>query len=275
MRPLHRFSTASGVRVAGSYREAMSDTEEEGEPLAHVPNHDRPRERMRRLGVGSLTDDEVLALVLGSGQTGRSVLALARAILRRTGGFPGLATMDFARLETLPGVGPATAGRLVAIIEIWRRAGTSSAWTRLVDDNAIADIVRPELLHRDSERFVVVIADRAARPLELVLVRDGGVDETSVQPADVLQAVLTRGGRSFAVAHNHPSGVLDASVADIMLTRRLDQAAATIGLRFLGHVLVAGDRWMALPSTGATATGSGGSVRGRGRSSRAGSPGAA
>lgn len=230
---------------------------------------------MRRLGVGALTDDEVLALVLGSGQTGRSVLALSRAVLRRTGGFPGLATMDFARLERLPGVGPATAGRLVAITEIWRRAGASSTWTRLVDTTAVAEVVRPELLHRDSERFVVVVADRAARPLELVLMRDGGVDETTVQPADVLQAVLTRGGRSFAVAHNHPSGVLDASVADLMLTRRLDQAAATMGLRFLGHVLVAGDGWRALPTAGSGVTGSGGSGRGTGRSSRAGSTGAA
>jgi DNA repair protein RadC len=248
---------------------------EEEESLANVPTHDRPRERMRRLGVGALTDDEVLALVLGSGQTGRSVLALARSILRRTGGFPGLATMDFARLETLPGVGPATAGRLVAIIEIWRRAGTSSAWTRLVDDRSIAEIVRPELLHRDSERFVVVIADRAARPLELVLLRDGGIDDASIQPADVLQSVLTRGGRSFAVAHNHPSGSIDASVADLVLTRRLDQAAATIGLRFLGHILVAGDTWSAVASNGASATGSGGSVHGTGRSSRGGSRGAA
>ncbi len=111
------------------------------------------------------------------------------------------------------------------------------------------------------------------RPLELVLVRDGGVDDVSVQPADVLQAVLTRGGRSFAVAHNHPGGTLDPSVADLMLTRRLDQAAATIGLRFLGHILVAGDQWMAMPAANATAAGASG--RGRGRSSRAGSTGEA
>ncbi|WP_081815166.1 JAB domain-containing protein [Leifsonia aquatica] len=251
------------------------EASDEEESLASIPVHDRPRERMRRLGVGALTDDEVLALVLGSGQSGKSVRALARSILRRTGGFPGLATMDFARLETLAGVGPATAGRLVAIIEIWRRAGASSAWTRLVDDKAVADIVRPELLHRDSERFVVVVADRAARPLELVLLHDGGVDEARIQPADVLQSVLTRGGRSFAVAHNHPSGVTDASVADLVLTRRLDQAAATIGLRFLGHILVAGDRWAAIGATGGGSTGSGGSVHGRDKSSRAGSRGAA
>ena len=248
---------------------------EEGESLALVPPHDRPRERMRRLGVGTLTDDEVLALVIGSGQTGRSVLALARSVLRRTGGFAGLATMDFARLEALPGVGPATAGRLVATVEIWRRAGVSSAWTRLIDHKAVADIVRPELLHRDSERFVVVVADRACRPIELVLMRDGGVDDASVQPADVLQAVLTRGGRSFAVAHNHPSGSIDASVSDLVLTRRLDQSAATMGLRFLGHILVAGDRWAALTGRGAAATGSVSSGRGRDTSSREGSTDAA
>ena len=254
-------------------REEPEETDELPESLADVPAHDRPRERMRRIGVGSLTDDEVLALVLGSGQSGRSVLAFARSILRRTGGFPGLATMDFARLESLPGVGPATAGRLVAIIEIWRRAGTSSAWARLVDHAAVAKVVSPELMHRDGERFVVVVADRAARPIELVVMRDGGVDDVSVQPADVLQSVLLRGGRSFAVAHNHPGGSLDPSVADHVLTRRLDQAAATIGLRFLGHILVAGGEWTALPTNAATAAGASG--RGRGRSSLAGSTGAA
>jgi DNA repair protein RadC len=255
-----------------SYRGGMPHHEPE-DSFADVPSHDRPRERMRRLGVGALTDDEVLALVLGSGQPGRSVIAFARSILRRTGGFPGLATMDFARLETLAGVGPATAGKLVAIIEIWRRAGASSAWTRLVDDEAIARVVRPELLHRDGERFVVVVADRAARPLELVLLRDGGVDQVSIEPAEVLQAVLTRGGRSFAVAHNHPSGSLQPSVADIAVTRRLDQAAATIGVRFLGHILVAGEGWVQLRERAARE--GGGSVRGTGRSSRAGSRGAA
>jgi DNA repair protein RadC len=241
-------------------------------PLADIPHHDRPRERMRRLGVGSLTDDEVLALVLGSGQPGQNVIAFARSILRRTGGFPGLATMDYARLENLAGVGPATAGRLVAIIEIWRRAGTAKAWARLVDHDAVARIVLPELVHRDTGRFVVVVADRAARPIEVVLLRDGGVDQVNVEPAEVLQAVLARGGRSFAVAHNHPGGTLDASVADVATTRRLDQAAATIGVRFLGHILVAGDDWMALPPR---ATAAGASVRGRGMSSHAGSTGAA
>lgn len=92
-------------------------------------------------------------------------------------------------------------------------------------------------------------------------------------PPTSFKPCSTRGGRSFAVAHNHPSGVLDASVADTMLTRRLDQAAATIGLRFLGHILVAGERWTTLPAAGVT--GSGASARGRDRSSRGGSRGAA
>ncbi|MFF1876804.1 RadC family protein [Leifsonia sp. NPDC058230] len=247
-------------------------SEEEEVPLAEIPHHDRPRERMRRLGVGSLTDDEVLALVLGSGQPGQNVIAFARSILRRTGGFPGLATMDYARLENLAGVGPATAGRLVAIVEIWRRTGTARAWSRLVDHDAVARIVLPELVHRDTGRLIVVVADRATRPIEVVVLRDGGVDQVNVEPAEVLQAVLARGGRSFAVAHNHPGGTLDASVADVATTRRLDQAAATIGVRFLGHLLVAGDSWMAL---GPRATAAGGSVRGTGTSSREGSTGAA
>ncbi len=219
---------------------------DEQESLAAVPPHDRPRERLRRLGPGVLTDEEILALVLGTGQPGRSVLATARAILSQTGGFTGLATMDVTRLERLPGIGPAMAGRLAATLEIWRRAGTTSAWSRLVDDEAVARIVLPELAHRPTERFVVLVADRAMRPIEVVFVRDGGDTQVQVEPSEILQAVLTRGGRSFAVAHNHPSGSLDASVADTSLTRRLGAGAATLGVRFLGHVLVAGAEWRRL-----------------------------
>ena len=224
----------------------MFDEEEDDEPLAAVPPHDRPRERLRRLGPGVLTDEEILALVLGTGQPGRSVLATARSILRQTGGFSGLAAMDVTRLERLPGIGPAMAGRLTATLEIWRRAGTTSAWSPLVDDEATSRVVVPELAHRATERFVVVVADRALRPLEVVFVRDGGDIPVQVEPSEVLQTVLTRGGRSFAVAHNHANGALEPSVADMAVTRRLGAGAATIGLRFLGHILVAGSEWMRL-----------------------------
>lgn len=219
---------------------------DEDDPLASVPQHDRPRERLRRIGPAALTDEELLALVLGTGRQGRNVLATSRAVLRQTGGFSGLAAMDVARLERLPGIGPAMAGRLAATPEIWRRAGTTSAWSRLIDDDAVARIVLPELAHRATERFVVVVADRAGRPLELVSMRDGGDSQVSVEPSEVLQTVLVRAGRSFAVAHNHPGGSLEPSVADTTITRRLSAAAATIGLRFLGHILVAGAEWRRL-----------------------------
>ena len=242
--------------------------------LADVPAHDRPRERMRRIGIGALTDDEVLALVLGSGQSGRSVLAFARSILRRTGGFPGLATMDFARLESLPGVGSghggapgrhhrdlAPRGQLL-LVDAARRPCRHRQGGR-----ARADAPRRRTVRRGGRRPGIA-SHRAGRDAR----RRPSTRRASSRPTSCSRCWCAAAVRSRSRT-TIPAGSLDPSVADHMLTRRLDQAAATIGLRFLGHILVAGGEWRPLASNAATAAGVSG--RGRGRSSLGGSTGAA
>lgn len=216
------------------------------ESLDALPVHERPRERLIRSGAAALSDAELLALVLGSGRPGRSVVASARMLLAQVGGFGNLVVMDAGQLQKLFGVGPATAGRLVAASEIWRRANAPTTASQLTDSAAIARVMLPELMHRQTERFLLVVADRALRVRDVVLLCEGNDHTVHVAVGDVLKAVLSRGGAAFAVAHNHPGGVLRASEADVAITERLRVAAAIVGLRFLDHIIVAGGDWRSI-----------------------------
>lgn len=217
-----------------------------GEPLSAVPSEDRPRERLARLGAAALSDSEVLALVIGSGQHGRNVLALSHAILAQAGGFRGLTALNAHQLQRLSGIGPASAGRMVAAVEMCRRAAEPAAGQLLTDPASIAPVVLPELRDREDERFVAVIADRAQRIREIVLLHQGEGGHRRADATAIIQSVLTRGGGSFALAHNHPRGSPEPSVADLVLTRHVAAAARAVGTRFLGHLVVAGDEWRAV-----------------------------
>lgn len=218
-------------------------TPDPGDPLSKLPVADRPRERLERLGVSGLSDAEVLALVLGSGRPGLNVVALAHALLAQVGGFAGLTALDLAQLQGLTGVGPASASRMIAAVEMCRRAGAPLSGRLLTDAESLARLVLPELADRPDERFVVVIADRAQRAREVVVLRAGPGSRHRTDANDVIQSVLARGGGAFAVAHNHPGGSAEPSVADVALTRRVSAAGRAVGVRFLGHLVVAGAQW--------------------------------
>lgn len=216
---------------------------ERDRPLAALAPHDRPRERLHRLGPNALSDRELLALVLGSGSRGRNVIATAGDILDRVGGFRGLLPMTTEELQRLPGVGPATAGRMAAAAEMWRRAAAPIALTKLSDSAAIARAALPLLMHRRTEQLLLLVADRALRLLGTIVVREGSDGRVDVDVGDVLTQVLTLRGHAFAVAHNHPGGTLEPSAADAAATKRMRAAADTVGLRFLDHLIVAGVDW--------------------------------
>jgi DNA repair protein RadC len=214
-----------------------------GDPLSAVPSDDRPRERLARVGAAGLSDAEVLALVLGSGMPGRNVVSLANAVLAQSGGFGGLAAMDARQLQNLPGIGPASAGRLIAGVEMARRALLPESGTRLSDPASIAHLVLPELSDRGDERFFVLVADQTGRLRDVVRVREGTRRKARIASGEIIQSVLTRGGSTFAIAHNHVGGSLEPSVTDAALARQLRIAAKAVGLRFLDSIIVAGTAW--------------------------------
>lgn len=198
---------------------------------------------MARLGPDSLSDVELLALIMRSGRRGASATDVAATLLHRFGSLSGLAGCDLVDLASTEGVGTAKAASIVAALRLASRMKAEQRPTTIQDARDIAKIASQEIAHLRRERVIVLICDATNRLRHLKTLSDGALDHTLLPVRETLHAVLHHDGRAFAVAHNHPSGDPTPSRDDIATTRRLADAASVVGIRFLDHVIVAGDRW--------------------------------
>lgn len=208
-----------------------------------LPEADRPRERLLSRGAAALSDRELLAIVLGSGLPGCDAIELAAVLIGESGGLPALATADPHALKRLPGVGAAKAARVAAAFELARRAAVSEERRRIVNSSDVAAVAAPYLRGLRHERVVVIVCDTSGGVLRVTPLTEGSADRSLLPVRDILAAVLAVGGTTFAIAHNHPSGGLIPSTQDTEVTMKLREAAATVGVRFLDHVILTETAW--------------------------------
>lgn len=215
--------------------------------MAALPPDERPRERLLAQGIESLSARELLALVLRNGIAGASALDLADELLAEFGSLAGLAVARPEELARRPGVGLAKAAALVAAFELARRLEPVPANREILRSaEDAARVARRELAGLRRERVLVLICDGRNQLRHTTRVSEGSVDRSLVPVREILNAVLRHDGRSFALAHNHPDGDPEPSDADRRATEDVKAAATISGLRFLGHVVVAGDDWRAV-----------------------------
>lgn len=212
-------------------------------PMAAVPLHERPRERLLARGPDALTERELLAIVLRNGTHGANAIDLAASLLADYGSLRVLASARPEELAAKAGIGSAKAACIVAAFELGRRSGGDDNPIVLRSPEDVAEVARRELSGLRRERVLVLVCDAANRLRHTVTVSEGSIDRSLVPVREILNAVLRHDGRAFAIAHNHPSGDVVPSKADDRATTDIRTAAATVGLRFLGHVVVTGADW--------------------------------
>ncbi|MGP3928545.1 JAB domain-containing protein [Nonomuraea sp. KM88] len=213
-----------------------------------LPKSDRPRERLMASGAAALADRELLAVLLGSGFRGSSALDLASEVIQRCGDLETLSRSEPHRLLTVPGIGPAKAARVSAAFHLVRRADAWPERERINNTSDLAHACAPLLRDRTQERLVLVVCDIRGRVLRRVVLSEGGADHTTVPIREVITEVLTAGGAMFGLAHNHPGGSLEPSVADLEATTQLLAAAETVGVRLLDHVIIVDEAWRRIPT---------------------------
>jgi DNA repair protein RadC len=211
--------------------------------LLASPPATRPRERLLARGPQALADVELLALLLGTGCRGRSVLQLAQATLERAGGLGGLAGLAQARPDALagvPGLGPARRAELVAAFELARRAaaeplGLAPVFTAPAQ---VRDYLMLELGGLPHEVFAALFLDSQHRLIALRTLFRGTLAQTSVYPREVVKEALACNAGAVVLAHNHPSGTAEPSRADEFLTHTLKSALQLVDVRVLDHIVI-------------------------------------
>ena len=206
-----------------------------------APTYDLPRERLSRLGVRSLSDAELVALVLGHGTRRRPAAEIAASLLGDAGGVHGLPRVSVGRMALVPGVGEAQACRVIAAVELGRRTLTISPKARqpLHSAEAIAGFLLPRFGAHAVERFGVLLLDSRHRYISVHIVSEGAMDAAVAVPRDVFREAAIAGAAAVVLFHNHPSGDPTPSRADVMLTRRLIAAGDIVGIDVIDHLVLA------------------------------------
>lgn len=207
------------------------------------PEHERPRERLLKLGPEALSDAELLAIFLRVGVKGKSAVDLARELLDRfDNNLPRLAEATLKEIAAVPGMGPAKAVQLKASLELARRALSSEMQGKdlLSSPATVRDWLRLKLGGLGYEVFGALWLDSKNRLIAWEELFKGTLAQTSVYPREVVKRALAHNAAAVLLCHNHPSGVAEPSQADELLTQNLKQALALVDVRVLDHFIVAG-----------------------------------
>jgi DNA repair protein RadC len=208
--------------------------------IRHWPNGERPREKLLERGAQALSDAELLALLLGSGTRGKSAVELARKLISEFGSLRNLLTAEAARCLAQTGIGPARYAILNAAIELARRHFREALrlGPALTAPEATRNFLLAQLRDRPYEVFCCLYLDNRHRLIAFEELFRGTIDRAGVHPREVLRQTLMHNAAAVILAHNHPSGVLEPSQADELITRRLRDALALVDVRVLDHVII-------------------------------------
>ena len=222
--------------------------------LKDLPPDARPREKLLARGAGALSDAELLALLLRTGTAGRGVLQMAQEVLDAFGGLAGLLHASADDLKRIKGLGgSAKRAELVAVLELARRALAEQLRTQPVFETpgAVKDYVQLQLGQRPHEVFAVLFLDSQHRLIALEELFRGTLSQTSVYPREVALRALHHHAAAVVLAHNHPSGSVQPSRADEVLTQTLKTALALLDVRVLDHVIVGPGQALSMAEQGA------------------------
>ncbi len=199
-----------------------------------------PREKLAQEGPAVLSDPELLAVLLRTGGPGVPVLGLARRLLGRLGGLRGLFGAGWHLLIQQPGLGSAKTAQLLAVIELARRYLLESVKRSPPLDNPgdTRQYLQCVLRDKPNEVFACLFLDSRHRVIAFEELFQGTIDGATVYPRVVAERALKLGAAALIVAHNHPSGVAEPSMADQAITRRLKDALELLDIRLLDHFVV-------------------------------------
>jgi DNA repair protein RadC len=227
-------------------------TRQRGSAIPHWPEAERPRERLVRHGAATLTDAQLLAIVLRVGREDASAVEVAMDVLASVGGVQGLARSGIEELCRVRGVGPAKAAQLKAAVELGTRALAVplSRGTRVSSSADVYRAYHPGLRDLRHELFTIVLLDAKHAVLRDVTVSEGSLTMSIVHPREVFAPAIRESAAAVLLLHNHPSGDPEPSAEDRELTARLEAVGGMLGIPVLDHVVIGDGRYVSFADRG-------------------------
>jgi DNA repair protein RadC len=221
--------------------------------MRETPLLDRPRERLQRLGPASLSAQELLQAVLGSGGSKGSVINLVQRLLEKFESIQGIAEASVEELRSVKGIGLAKACQIKAAFELanrWDRSTLSKEKIVIKTPEDAYNELKGRLRGKKKEYFWAILLNTRNQIIKSVEISIGSLDTSIVHPREVFKEAIAASASSIIAAHNHPSGNPEASQDDIQLSKRLKEAGELVGIGVVDHIIVGDGKYISLKREG-------------------------
>ena len=214
--------------------------------IKELHKDDKPREKLVKKGVQALKNDELLSVLIGSGIKGKDVRKLSREIVALLD--DSFADLSLEKLLNIHGLGLAKASQIIASLELAKRY-TSQSNRKITSAQDVYEELKA-FSTKQQEYFLVITLDGASHIINTRTVFIGTLNQSLVHPREVFADAIADRAAGIIIAHNHPSGTLSASRADIGITQRLEEVAKLVGIELLDHVILAKDGYYSFSDEG-------------------------
>jgi len=229
------------------------DKQKKSFTIHDLPQSERPRERLKRLGPESLSSVELLEAVLGRGISGESVMVTAQRLLDQFGDIQGIAEASIEELSKVRGIGLAKSCQIKAAFEL------SNRWDKSSGSKQRCSVKTPEDAYNElkgrsrgqkKEHFWAIFLDTRNQVIKTAEISVGSLDTSIVHPRELFKEAISASASSIIVAHNHPSGNPEASQDDIKLSRRLKESGDLVGIEMVDHIIIGDGKYISLKREG-------------------------
>ncbi len=209
-----------------------------------LPLDDRPREKLLLRGAQNLTDAELIAILLRTGNKGKSVIQVAQELINDYGNLAVLSSRSVSMLTRTKGIGNDKAATLLAAFELSRRIQIQSKWfseKKITSPQDVADIFIPLLRDELREHFCVVCLSSANKIIRYEVISVGNLNSSVVHPREIFKVAIDNNSASIILIHNHPSGNPEPSNEDISITKKVVESGKIMDIPVFDHIIIAGN----------------------------------
>lgn len=220
--------------------------------IKDLPLDERPRERMKRLGAESLTNAELLAILLRSGTREETALQLAEKILAKVAGLRNLPDLTIEELQEIKGIGLAKAVQIKASLELGKRIATTlrDFHISITTPQDVAELCMEDMRYYDKEHFKIILLNTKNQVISTELISIGSLNASIVHPREIFTLPIRKSAAAIILVHNHPSGDPTPSNEDLKVTRRLCEAGRILGIEVIDHIIIGEGRFFSFREKG-------------------------
>ena len=213
--------------------------------IKDIKKEERPRERLIQYGVESLSNEELLSIILKTGTKDYSVKTLAKLVLKEINDISSLKDMTINKLMSIKGIGKVKAIEILAALELGKRVYYLKKNNDIILNNTtkVFEYFRYMLMYERQENFIAVYLDTKSRIISYKILFKGTLNTSCVHPREIFKYAFLESAYSIIVIHNHPSGEVDPSIQDIELTNKLFEISMVIGIPIIDHIIVGKEKY--------------------------------